>query len=140
VISGSADIFSASKMTFLGSTSVAASFQNNSGDAGTLALAKSGQFTGTVAGFFSDGTHSDTLDLGGIGFASGVTWSFTEGAGGKQGILTVSDHSGDTAKITLIGGYLAGGKSATSATSTIFQLATDGATPTAGTLVTTKVL
>jgi hypothetical protein len=139
-VSGAAQIYSASKMTFLSSASAAASFQNNAGDTGELALAKAGSFTGTVAGFFYDGMHSDTLDLGSIGFASGVSWSFTESSNGKQGVLTVSDHSGDTAKITLLGGYLAGGKSATSATSSIFQLASDGATPTAGTLVTTKVL
>jgi hypothetical protein len=108
-------------MTPLSSVDVAASFQNNAGDTGELVLIKAASFTGTVAGFFYDGTHSDTLDLGGINFASGVSWSFTEASKGKQGGLTVSDHSGDTAKITLLGGYLAAGKSATSASSTIFQ-------------------
>jgi hypothetical protein len=141
LIGGAAQIYSASKMEFLGaSTDIATSFQNNAGDTSTLILDKPASFNGPIAGFFSDGSHSDTLDLKSIIFASGDNWSFTESANGKQGTLTISDHNGDTAKLTLQGKYLAGGKSATSTTSSIFHAAADGAGASAGTLLTTSVI
>jgi hypothetical protein len=109
-----------------------------SGSTGTLRLDNSGAFTGTVAGLNSNGTHSDTLDLQDINFASGVSWSFNENANGQQGVLTVADGNGHVANISLLGQYLAAGTSATSASSTLFQTATDNSTNTAGTLITTN--
>ena len=72
-----------------------------------------------------------------INFAS-AKWSFTENLNGKQGALTVSDANGDTAKITLLGYYLAAGKTVTSANSSLFHMAADNITNSAGTLITTS--
>jgi hypothetical protein len=91
-------------------------------------------FKGTVVGFLSDGTNSDTLDVQDINFA-GVSWSFKENKAGTQGVPTLTDAS-HTANITLIGQYLAASQSASSAgpTPSLFQTAQDA---TGGTLVTT---
>jgi probable HAF family extracellular repeat protein len=136
--SGQADIFSNSQMLFEGSATNSVTFENNAGDTGVLALAPTAALKGAVAGLYNDGTNSDTLDLQGINFASGVTWSFKENANGQQGILTVKDEIGDTAKITLLGQYLAAGASATSAHSELFQISSDNVTNTTGTLITTN--
>jgi hypothetical protein len=136
--SQAAEIFSGNQMELKGSSNNAAmSFQNNAGDTGVLVLDHSVGFAGTIAGLAFDGTNSDTLDLRDINFASGVTWSFVENNNGQQGILTVKDGSGDTANIALIGQYLAAGSSATSATSTLFNVAADDVMHSSGTLVTT---
>jgi hypothetical protein len=100
----------------------------------SLAAGGSRAFSGTVAGFAFDGTHSDTLDLQDINFASGVNWSFQENTNGNRGTLTVNDGMGDTAKLTLLGQYLAAGTSANSGNSNLFGLAADQSS---GTLVTT---
>jgi hypothetical protein len=139
--SGKAEIFSGSQMWLMGtSNQVAATFENNAGDNGLLELAHSlaaggsRAFSGTIAGLAFDGTHSDTLDLQDINFAGGVNWSFQESTNGNRGTLTVSDSMGDTAKLTLLGQYLAAGASANSGNSNLFGLAADH---TSGTLVTT---
>ncbi len=123
-------------MEFVGATNVAAGFQNNAGDTSTLILDHAGSFSGTIAGLSNDGVNSDTLDLKSIIFASSASWTFTESASGNQGLLAVADTQGNTANLTLQGQYLAAGTSATSLTSSIFQLATDSGT---GSLVTTTV-
>jgi hypothetical protein len=122
----------------------AVSFQNNAGDDGLLVLdhaattAATNGFRGTIVGFLFDGTSSDTLDLKDVKFNSGATsWSFTENKSttAPGGVLTVTDHSGDTANISLLGQYLAGGQSASSASSNLFSIATVGS---GGTLATTS--
>ena len=140
---GKSEIFSGSHLELLGSADkTAAVFENNSGDTGTLVLEHSAikggvsAFKGTVAGLYTDGTHSDALVLQDIKFAS-VTWSFTEGALGRSGVLTVHDASGDTAKINLLGQYLAANTTVTSANSSLFQRSADDVTGTTGTLITT---
>jgi len=100
----------------------------------SLAAGGSHAFSGTIAGLAFDGTHSDTLDLQDINFASGANWSFQENANGNRGMLTVTDSMGDTAKVTLLGQYLAAGATANSGNSNLFGLAAD---QTSGTLVTT---
>jgi hypothetical protein len=67
-----------------------------------------------------------------------VTWSFKENVNGQQGVLSVKDGLGDTAKVTLLGQYLAAGGTAHAGTSTLFQLSSDTVTNTTGTLVTTS--
>jgi hypothetical protein len=124
-------------MELKGSVTNQVLFEDNAGDIGTLILDNSHAFAGTVAGFYNDGTNSDQLVLQDIN-ASSAKWSFIENANGKQGVLTVSDSSGDIARITLLGQYLAAGKSASSgAGSTLFETAKDSVTGTGGTLVTT---
>jgi hypothetical protein len=140
---GKSEIFSGSHLELLGSANkTAAVFENNSGDTGTLVLGHSATkgrldgFKGTVAGLYNDGTHSDALVLQDINLASS-TWSFTENSVGKRGVLTVEDANGDTAKITLIGQYLAADTTVTSANSSLFQRSADDVTGTTGTLITT---
>ena len=67
---GKTEIFSGSQLELLGPWNQAALvFENNTADSGVLQLAHSlvsagsSAFTGTVAGLYYDGTHSDTLDL-----------------------------------------------------------------------------
>jgi hypothetical protein len=144
---GNAWIFSGSQLDLYGtSNKVAVTFvDGGSGDTGALLLGHSlgggggtNAFKGTVAGFVSDGTHSDSLILQDIGFAAGNSWSFNENAGGTGGTLSVNDTAGDTAKIALLGQYLAAGGSATSANSNLFRLSADHIDNTGGTLVTTS--
>jgi hypothetical protein len=101
------------------SNSAPISFQDNSGDTGTLVLDHAVGFTGTIAGFFTDGTNSDTLDLQDIDVAT-VSWTFKENSGGTGGTLSITDgaHKG----------------TASSGSSSLFQTANDSGT---GTLVTT---
>jgi large repetitive protein len=133
---GKAQIFSGNQLELKGaSNNTAASFQDNAGDTGVLVLDKSVGFHGTVAGFYFDLSHSDTLDLQDIKRASS-SWSFLENASGNQGVLTVKDGS-HTANITLLGQYLAANTSATSASSSLFLMAADNITNTTGTLITT---
>ena len=137
---GASEIFSDSQLELQGNLNKGAvSFENNAGGTGMLVLDNASEFRGTVAGLYSDGTNSDALDLQNIDFASGVTWKFTEDVGGQQGVLSVRDHSGDVANITLLGQYLASGGVASSTgahPSTIFQTAAD---LTGGTLITSNV-
>jgi hypothetical protein len=142
---GKTEIFSGSQLELLGPWNQAALvFENNTADSGVLQLAHSlvsggsSAFTGTVAGLYYDGTHSDTLGLQDINFASGVSWSFTENPNGNRGSLNVTDGNGDHARIALLGQYIAAGTSVDSATSTLFQVAADTITHSAGTLVTTS--
>jgi hypothetical protein len=136
---GAAQIFSGNQMELkAASNSAPVSFQDNSGDIGTLVLDHAAGFTGTIAGFFTDGTNSDTLDLQDINFASGVTWTFKESAGGQQGVLSVKDGLGDTTNLTLLGQYLAANGTAHSGTSSLFQFSADNITNTTGTLVATS--
>ena len=114
-------------------------FENNGGGhTGVLVLDNAGAFKGTVAGMYADNSNSDTLDLENVKFTTGVTWSFKQNTLGK-GTLTVSDHSGDTASLTLLGQYLSvvGSTASSAASSPLFQVASDGNPVTAGTLVTT---
>jgi hypothetical protein len=141
--SGQELIFSNGNMMLNGSANhLAVTFENDSVDTGVLIVglqgASSAGFTGTLAGLYSDGTHSDILGLRSIDFASGVAWSFTENAGGTGGELTVSDGSGHVADVALIGQYLAANGSATSAASDLFMLSADYVTGSTGTLVTTS--
>jgi hypothetical protein len=109
------------------------SFQNISGDTGTLVLDHALGFTGTIAGFFEDvSNNSDKLDLQDINFAS-VNWTFKENSGGTGGTLSMADGT-HTANIALIGHYLAANGTASSGSSNLFQTANDSGT---GTLVTT---
>jgi hypothetical protein len=142
---GKAEVFSGSQMELMGSANQAAVvFENNTTDTGVLMLdhsifgGGSADFKGTVAGLCYDGTNSDTLGLQDINFASGVTWSFTENANGNRGALTVADGNGDTARIALLGQYIAAGATVNSATSNLFHVAADSIDHTAGTLVTTS--
>jgi hypothetical protein len=74
-------------------------FQNNKGDTGVVILDHSNPLGGatgfkrTVAGFYSDGIDSDTLDLQDIKFATGVSWSLHENSYPTQGVLKVKDGS-----------------------------------------------
>ena len=142
---GKSEIFSSSDIELKGSSNKAAIiFENDTTDTGVLVLDHSivagglAAFTGTVAGLYHDGTNSDTLDLQDINFASGVTWSFKENANGQQGVLSVKDHLGDTANVTLLGQYLAASVTETSATSSLFQTSVDHITNTIGTLIATN--
>ena len=139
---GQAEAFSASRIEFKGSSNKASViFENDFGNSGVLVLDNAASFKGTVAGLYSDGIGSDTLDLQNIDFNSGVglTWSFSENANGQQGVLTVKDHLGDVVNIALLGQYLAAGGTAKSATSNIFQTSADDITNSGGTLITTNV-
>jgi hypothetical protein len=128
-----AQIFSGNQMELKATANTAPiSFQDNSGDIGTLVLDHAVGFTGTIAGFFNDGTNSDTLDLQDINFAS-VSWTFKENSAGSGGTLSITDGS-HKANIALIGHYLAANGTASSGSSTLFQTAIDSGT---GTLVTT---
>ena len=141
--SGQAQIYSNGDIMLEGSSNqLNVSFENGPLDNGVLMIglpgAASNSFAGTVAGMYSDGTHSDTIGLRDITFATGVSWSFNENAGGTGGDLTVKDGSGHIADIGLLGQYLAAGGTATSATSSLFQLSADNVTGSTGTLVTTS--
>jgi hypothetical protein len=72
------------------------------GATGTLELARSQGYSGTVAGFSRTG--GDTLDLGDIRFVSAGEARFSGTAAG--GVLTVTDGA-HTARIRLAGDYLA---------------------------------
>jgi hypothetical protein len=127
---GTAQIFSGNQMELKGTANSAPiSFQDNSGDIGTLTLDHAVGFTGTIAGFFNDGTNSDTLDLQDINVAT-VSWTFKENSGGTGGTLSITDGA-HKANITLLGHYLAANGSTSSG---LFQTANDGS---GGTLVTT---
>jgi autotransporter passenger strand-loop-strand repeat protein len=139
--SGAAQIFSGNQIEVKNaSNSGKVVFENNGGDNGLLAFDDASSFKGTVAGFYSDGTRSDMLDLKNIDFASGVSWSFKQSGAdaGAKGTLTVSDHLGNTASIALLGQYLAA--AGTESSPGVFHLAADSTSPTAGTLITTSVL
>ena len=132
---GAAQIFSGNQMELkAASNSAPVSFQDDSGDIGTLVLDHAVGFTGTIAGFFADGTNSDTLDLRDINLAS-VSWTFKENSTGTQGTLSITGGT-HHANIALIGQYLAANGTASSggANSTLFGTANDGG---GGTLVTT---
>jgi hypothetical protein len=141
--SGQAQIYSNGDIMLEGSSNqLNVSFENSPIDNGVLMVglpgAASDSFTGTVAGMYSDGTHSDTIGLRDITFAGGVNWSFSENAGGTGGDLTVKDGYGHIADIALLGQYLAAGTTASSASSNLFQLSADHVTGSTGTLVTTS--
>jgi hypothetical protein len=139
---GTAEIFSGNQMELKGASNTpAVVFENNAADNGVLILDNAASFKGTVAGFYSDGTKSDTLDLESLNFNSGVSWSFTENAGNTQGVLTLKDGQNHTAAVTLLGQYLAGGGTVKSSQgSTLFAITADNITGTTGALVTTHVL
>jgi hypothetical protein len=132
---GAAQIFSGNQMELkAASNSAPVSFQDDSGDIETLVLNHAVGFTGTIAGFFTDGTNSDTLDLQDISIST-VSWTFKENSGGTGGALSITDGT-YKANIALIGQYLAANGTASSggANSTLFGTANDGG---GGTLVTT---
>jgi hypothetical protein len=130
---GVARIFSANQMELKGASNKAAmSFQDNSGDTGTLVLDHAVGFAGTIAGFFTDLTNSDTLDLQDINIAS-VSWSFKENSTATQGTLSITDGT-HNANIALMGHYLAANGTASSGSSSLFGTANDGS---GGTLLTT---
>jgi hypothetical protein len=140
---GQAQIYSNGDLMLEGSSNqLNVSFENIPMDNGVLMVglpgAASDGFAGTVAGLYSDGTHSDTIGLRDITFGSGVSWSFNENAGGTGGDLTVKDGYGHIADIALLGQYLAAGTTASSASSNLFQLSADHVTGSTGTLVTTS--
>jgi len=140
---GLAQIYSNSNMMLNGSANqLAVTFENDSTDNGVLMVGLQGgasdAFAGTVAGLYSDGTNSDTLGLRDIDFASGTAWSYAENAGGTGGALTVSDGDGHLASVALLGQYLAANGTASSASSSLFQLSADHVTGSTGTLVTTS--
>jgi len=72
------------------------------GKTGVLALAQATTFDSLIFGFSNMG--GDSLDLGDIKFGSSTSANFSGTA--KRGVLTVTDGT-DTARITLIGDYLA---------------------------------
>jgi hypothetical protein len=132
---GAAQIFSGNQMELkAASSSAPVSFQDNSGDIGTLVLDHATGFTGTIAGFFTDGTNSDTLDVQDISIST-LSWTFKENSAGTGGTLSITDGP-HKANIALIGQYLAANGTASSggANSTLFGTANDGG---GGTLVTT---
>jgi hypothetical protein len=139
---GQAQIYSNGDIMLEGSSNQLNVSFENSPDTGVLMMglpgAASDSFSGTVAGMYFDGTHSDTIGLRDITFAGGTSWSFSENAGGTAGDLTVKDGYGHIADIALLGQYLAAGATATSATSSLFQLSSDHVTGSTGTLVTTS--
>jgi hypothetical protein len=135
---GTAKIYSGNTMELKAtSNNAAVSFQDNGGDIGTLVLDHAVGFAGTaatIAGFFTDGTNSDKLDLQDINFAS-VSWTFKENSKGTQGTLSITDGA-HSANIALIGHYLAANGTASSGglNSNLFGTAIDSGS---GTLVTT---
>jgi hypothetical protein len=136
---GQTDIYSHSMVELMGTLNYATvTFENNAGNTGVLMLdhatvgSGGANFKGSVAGFATDGTNSDTIGMQDINFASGVSWSFTENANGNRGMLTVSDGNGDIARISLLGQYLAAGMSTNSASSSLFHVAADTIDHTAG--------
>jgi hypothetical protein len=141
--SGQAQIDSNSQLRLEGaSNQVAVTFENNASDNGALLLGFGGSgatdFSGTVAGMYSDGTNSDTLGLLNLNYASGVHWSFHENAGGTGGALNVNDGLGNIADIALLGQYMTANGVADSSTSNLFQVSSDHLTNSTGTLVTTS--
>ncbi len=73
------------------------------GDGGTLELAQSQAYGGTIAGFSK--TSTTVLDLDDIAYTKGTTTaSFVENASGTSGVLTVTDGT-HTAKFKLNGDY-----------------------------------
>ena len=133
---GSAKVASGSTLEFgAGESFVNISFDNSAGFAGTLALDQPGALAvSTISGFLSDGAgHSDGIDLGGLSAAD--SWSFTENLAGTQGVLSIHDATYGAINLLLDGHYLAGGHSTSSASSSLFSLATDGGT---GALLTTS--
>lgn len=126
--------FSAGGNPDFGGSTVSVVFGNNGSDTGRLIIQT---FDGTVAGFETDGTHSDRIDCPSFGYSASNTWEFTEDANGEQGELLVLDNDGGAFGVTLLGQYLAANQTVTSADSTLFHLASDH-TPDHGTLVTTS--
>ncbi len=118
-------------------------FDNPSNLPGALILDHTQSFAGTVADFVDTRISSDALVLEDIRFNGksrngGVSWTFTENQQGTGGLLTVSDQAGDTAKIALLGQYLAAGLSATSASSNLFVVSADHIAHSSGTEITTN--
>jgi probable HAF family extracellular repeat protein len=72
------------------------------GSTGSLQLAQSQGFAGTIAGFGG----SDQIDLGDIGFGANTTLGYTANNTNTGGTLTASDGI-HTANITLLGQYTA---------------------------------
>jgi T5SS/PEP-CTERM-associated repeat protein len=73
------------------------------GTTGVLELAKSQSYAGEISGFSLTGGTS--LDLGDIGFTSGVTKAtFVENSEDTRGVLTVTSGT-ETTRITLIGNF-----------------------------------
>jgi hypothetical protein len=104
-----AEIFSGNQMELKGAANTGAvSFKNGTPphDTGLLILDHSVGFTGTIAGFFTDGTSSNKIDASDINSAGTVTWTFTENSAGTAGSLSITDGT-NTAKLALFGHYLA---------------------------------
>jgi probable HAF family extracellular repeat protein len=81
-----------------------AGFLANINQGNTLKLDDAPQFTGTVAGF----AGGDSIDMTDINFATLAPLKYKANAGNTGGTLTVSDGT-NTAKIALLGQYLAAG-------------------------------
>ena len=97
----------AGKVRIGGGTAIfASSFTENVtfyGPGGTLELAQSQAYGGTIAGFSK--TSTTALDLDDIAYTKGkTTATFAENASGTSGVLTVTDGT-RTAKLKLAGDY-----------------------------------
>jgi VCBS repeat-containing protein len=112
---GSAEIDGTSRLEFGAASTANTAF--GTGD-GTLKLAQSTGFTGTIAGFGA----GDAIDLADLGFGGSTTLAYAANQDGSGGTLSVSDGTHSTS-LALLGQYAATG----------FQGASD---PGAGTLIT----
>jgi hypothetical protein len=112
---GSAEIEGTSRLEFGAASTASTTF--GTGD-GTLKLAQSAGFSGTIAGFGA----GDAIDLADLGFGGSTTLAYAANQDGSGGTLSVSDGT-HSATLALLGQYAATG----------FQGASD---PGVGTLIT----
>jgi hypothetical protein len=91
-LSGSLSIHSGATLELAGASAENVSFANNAGVTGTLMLDNPNAYSGTISGFAgTTGTQSDAIDLKGIAFDPGTTWTYTP-TSSTRGTLTIFEN------------------------------------------------
>jgi hypothetical protein len=98
-------IYSGGTLELQGASSDNVLFVNNTEISGTLVLDNATAFTGQISGFTGTSAQSDAIDLKGIAFDLGTTWTYAENSAGTGGALTISEGTTVVDTINFAGSY-----------------------------------
>jgi len=103
--SSAATVDSGTILDITGTSAQNVDFANDDGNTGTLVLNDPIAFAGQISGFTGTSTISDAIDLKGITFDSGTTFTYTPNSAGTGGTLTIFEGATVVDTINFAGNY-----------------------------------
>jgi hypothetical protein len=98
-------IYSGATLELPGASADNVMFVNDAGISGTLVLDDATAFSGQITGFTGTSTVSDAIDLKGVTFDSGSTWTYTPNSAGTGGALSIYEGAAVVDTLNFAGNY-----------------------------------